>query len=33
MVLTMKIPNLQQKNGAINSKSNSNYSNDEPIKF
>ena len=29
----MKIQNLQQKNGVINSKSNSNYSNDEPIKF
>ena len=33
MVLTMKIQNLQQKIGAINSKSNSNYSDDEPIKF
>ena len=29
----MKSQNLQQKNGVINSKSNGNYSNDEPIKF
>ena len=33
MVLTMKIQNLQQKNGVIDNKSKGNYSHENPIKL